>query len=155
METIEKGAFKVIGIKARTTNEEGKAAAAIGALWNRFMSEGIPAKIPNRLDSSFLSIYTNYEKDHTKPYDAILGCRVSSLEDIPEGMVGQEFGLSAYTKFTAKGDLSKGAVYQSWKEIWEQNLDRTYTADFEVYGEKAQNPANAEVDIFIAVSQTK
>jgi predicted transcriptional regulator YdeE len=31
------------------------------------------------------------------------------------------------------------------------DLDRSYTADFEIYGEKAQNPENAEVDIFIAV----
>ena len=31
------------------------------------------------------------------------------------------------------------------------DLDRSYTADFEIYDEKAQNPENAEVDIFIAV----
>ncbi|MFT4644864.1 MAG: putative transcriptional regulator YdeE [Planctomycetota bacterium] len=31
------------------------------------------------------------------------------------------------------------------------DLDRTYTADFEIYGEKVQNPQDAEVDIMIAV----
>jgi len=31
------------------------------------------------------------------------------------------------------------------------DLGRIFTADFEVYGEKAQNPSDAEVDIFIAV----
>ncbi len=31
------------------------------------------------------------------------------------------------------------------------DMDRAFTADFEVYGEKAQNPSDAEVDIFIAV----
>ena len=30
-------------------------------------------------------------------------------------------------------------------------LDRTYTADFEIYGEKTQNLQDAEVDIMIAV----
>lgn len=36
-------------------------------------------------------------------------------------------------------------------KIWEMNLDRLYTADFEVFGEKAQNPANAEIDFLISV----
>ena len=34
-------------------------------------------------------------------------------------------------------------------------MKRDYTADFEVYGEKAQNPENAEVDIFVAVKAWK
>ena len=57
-----------------------------------------------------------------------------------------------YKKFTAKGDLTKGAVYEKWNTIWKTDLDRSYTADFEIYGEAAQNPLNAEVDIFIAVN---
>lgn len=56
-----------------------------------------------------------------------------------------------YEKFTAKGDLTKGAVYEKWTKIWNTDLDRLYTADFEVYGEKAQNPVDAEVDILIAI----
>jgi predicted transcriptional regulator YdeE len=31
------------------------------------------------------------------------------------------------------------------------DLDREYSADFEVFGEKAQNPQHAEIDILIAV----
>jgi predicted transcriptional regulator YdeE len=31
------------------------------------------------------------------------------------------------------------------------DLGRTFTADFEIYGEKAQDPSDAEVDILIAV----
>jgi len=36
-------------------------------------------------------------------------------------------------------------------KIWDANLPRTFTADFEVYDEKAQNPEDAAVDIFIAI----
>lgn len=31
------------------------------------------------------------------------------------------------------------------------DLERMFTADFEVFGEKVQNPGNAEIDFLIAV----
>ncbi len=148
-QTIE--AFQVIGISITTTNKDGQSAKDISALWARFMGEGIADKIPNKIDESILSIYTNYQGDHTKPYDTILACRVSSLDTIPEGMVGHSFDGGTYGKFIAKGDLSKGIIYGTWTEIWEQNLDRVYTADFEIYGEKAKNPADAEVEVLVAI----
>lgn len=45
----------------------------------------------------------------------------------------------------------QGAVYNEWVKIWNSELERTFTADFEVYDERSQNPENAEVDIFVAV----
>jgi len=143
--------FQVIGISVTTTNENGKSAQDIGELWGKFMSEGIVAKIPNIIDHSVYSIYTNYQGDHTKPYDTILGCKVSSLDEIPEGMVGQSFDGGTYGKFISKGDLTKGVVFGTWKEINEQKLDRVFTADFELYGEKAQNPTDAEVEVYVGI----
>lgn len=151
METVKKESFKVIGIKVRTTNENGQAGNDIVQLWNRFISEGIAERIPNKVSDSILSIYCNYESDYTKPYDTILGCCVSTLEEIPFGMVGKEFPSGNYAKFLAKGELAKNIVYNAWVEIWDQDLDRTYVADFEVYGKKAQNPEDAEVDIFVGI----
>ena len=143
--------FNVIGIAVRTTNEKGQAGQDIPALWNKFMSEGIIEQIPNKIDNSIYCIYTEYEKDHTKPYTTILGCKVESLETIPSGMVGKTFEEATYTKYIAKGNILQGIVFGEWTKIWNSDLDRTFTADFEVYGERAQNPENAEVDIFIAV----
>ncbi|HEX7757388.1 MAG TPA: GyrI-like domain-containing protein [Niabella sp.] len=147
--TIQK--FSVIGISARTTNENGQAGQDIPTLWDKFTSEGILEKIPNKIDNSIYCIYTEYEKDHTKPYTTILGCKVSDLQTVPEGMVGKTFDEANYTKIVAKGKISQGMVFNEWRKIWNSNLDRTFTADFEVYDEKAQNPENAEVDIFIAI----
>lgn len=76
---------------------------------------------------------------------------MSSLDDIPEGMVGRVIPGGKFTQFTAKGDLNQGIVYSEWLNIWNTKLNRKYTADFEVYGQKALNPEDAEVDIFIAV----
>ena len=152
MQTVKIAPFKLIGLSVRTTNVAGQSAQDISALWGKFMSENISAKIPNKINDSILSLYTNYEGDHTMPYDAMLGCRVDSLDEIPEGMVGQSFEGGEYSKFVAKGDLNQGVVYGAWERIWGTNLNRKFTSDFEVYDEKAQNPTDAEVDIFVAVN---
>ena len=143
--------FSVVGISIRTTNENGQATKDIPALWGKFMSEGIIEKIPNKIDNTVYCIYTDYEKDHTKPYTTILGCKVSTLNNIPNEMVVKTFEEANYEKFVAKGNLMQDAIFNEWTKIWNSDLDRTFTADFEVYGEKAQNPENAEVDIFIAI----
>ena len=90
-----------------------------------------------------------------KPYTTLLGCPVSSLDEVPEGMIGMSFAKTDYEKFTATGNLQAGAVYNKWLEIWEQTKNRAYAADFEVYNEKAQDPTNAEVDIFISLQTDK
>lgn len=151
MQDVTIAPFQIIGISVRTTNQDNQAAKDIGGLWNQFMTEQILDKIPNKISTDIYSIYTNYEGDYTLPYDTILGCKVSSLDSIPEGMVGQKFEGGKAVQVTAKGDLNKGAVYNAWLDIWKSDIDRQYTADFEVYGEKAQDPSTAEVDIFIAV----
>ncbi|WP_426482447.1 GyrI-like domain-containing protein [Chryseobacterium sp. R2ACT005] len=151
MNNVKVEPFKVIGISVRTTNENEQAAKDIPVLWEKMINEDILNSIPDRIDNTIYSIYTDYEKDHTKPYTTVLGCKVENLDNIPEGMVGYSFDGGDYVKFTTKGDLSKGLVINEWLKIWKMDLGRIFTADFEIYGEKAQNPSDAEVDILIAV----
>lgn len=152
METETLKEFYVIGISVRTTNENGKAGIDIPELWNKFMSENLIEKIPNKIDNTIYCIYTEYEKDYTKPYTTILGCKVSSIENIPNEMVAKTFENENYRKFIAKGNILQGMVFGEWTKIWNTEIDRKYSADFEVYGEKAQNPENAEVDIYISLN---
>ncbi len=143
--------FYLIGITVRTTNENGQAAQDIGALWNRFMSEEVAGRIPGKTDDNIYCVYTAYEKDYTRPYTTLLGCSVKGLDNIPEGMTGLIIEKARYRKYTAQGNIHEDAVFNEWQKIWNSDIDRTYIADFEVYGEKAKNPEQAEVDIFIAV----
>ncbi|MEG0849630.1 MAG: GyrI-like domain-containing protein [Flavobacterium sp.] len=143
--------FDIIGVSVRTTNENGQSAQDIPALWNKFMTEGIQQKIPGKISEEIFCIYTDYEKDHTKPYTTILGCKVESLDFVPENMVDKTVEAADYEKIIAKGNLTEGIVYNKWLEIWNSDLDRIFTADFEVYGEKVKDPKNAEVDIYIAI----
>ena len=151
MQKVKIEPFKLIGIFVRTTNENGQAAKEIAELWSKFMSENILDKIPNKVDNSVYSLYTDYQSDHTKPYTAILGCKVENLSLVPDGMIGKSFDGGNYIKITAKGDLTKGLIVNEWSKIWKKDLERIFTADFEVFGEKAQNPEDAEVDFLIAV----
>lgn len=148
---LSKERFFVIGISVRTSNENGLATKDIPALWEKFMSEVIIDKIPNKVSNDIFCLYTDYEKDHTLPYTTILGCEVSSLASIPENMFGKQIDTQNYTQFKTTGNLMEGAVFNEWMKIWNANLPRTYTTDFEIYDEKAKNPENAEVSIFVAV----
>jgi predicted transcriptional regulator YdeE len=67
-------------------------------------------------------------------------------------MVSKTFMSGTYEKVVAKGNIFKGALAEAWFDIWNSDRNRAYTADFEVYSEKASNPENAEVDIFIAIA---
>lgn len=143
--------FHVIGISVKTTNEGGQAAKDIPHLWDRFMSEDIVSKIPNKASLDVYGIYTEYEGDFTQPYTTMIGCRVTSLDNIPDGLIGLTIEAANYEKVTAKGKLSDDIVFNKWNEIWQSNMDRAYLADFEIYGEKSIDVDNAEVDIFISV----
>ncbi|WP_108867919.1 GyrI-like domain-containing protein [Aquimarina aquimarini] len=144
--------FWVLGISVRTTKKDNQFTKDIPALWDTFFSEGILHKIPHKLEDSIYAVYTDYKSDHTEEYTMILGCKVKNITAIPEGMKSVEVEKSTYTRFTAKGDINKGVIYDKWVSIWDTDLDRTYTTDFELYGEEAQNPSDAEVDIFVAIS---
>lgn len=140
--------FKIIGISMETTNENGKSVQDLGQLWGKFFADSISDKIPNKIDDGIFSLYTDYESDYTGKYTAIIGCKVSSIDSIPEEMIGREFEGGLYTKFTAKS-LDPEAVVGVWKEVWAQdaNLNRQYSVDFEVH--KQGQPT----EVFIAVKE--
>jgi predicted transcriptional regulator YdeE len=150
-QTIQK--FSVIGVAVRTTNENKQAEQDIPALWGKFMGGGVLQNIPNKVDDTIYCVYTDYDKDHTGAYTVIIGCKVSSLDDIPEGMSGKTIEAGNYIKYVAKGNMMQGIVQDKWEEIWkESDLPRAYKADFDVY-DQAQNPENGEVAIFVSVKE--
>ena len=144
--------FYVIGISIRTNNSGGTLQQDIASLWNRFFSPNIADQIPNKVNHEIYSVYTDYESDYTGYYTTVLGCRVSSLENIPAGFMGVTIPQSAYRKYKAIGNIPD-SVASVWSNIWQSGptINRTYTADFDVYGEKSQLGDQSEVDVFISV----
>ena len=139
-----------IGLELRTNNEECSSAMPVHK--ERFFKENIFSKIPNKLNENILALYTDYEGDYTKPYSWILGCEVSSLEDIPEGLVGRVLQASTYAVFTTQGVFPQGLI-SVWQEIWKLNLSRSYTSDFEMYRSGFDPQSNPEVKVYIAIDE--
>lgn len=151
MNKVNIDTFYLIGITVRTTNSNGKAAADISDLWNRFWEESIIDKIPNKSGTDIYCAYTNFESDFTGAYTTLIGCKVSSLDIIPEGMTGITISSSVYNHFVARGNILEGAIKNEWIKIWTSDLNRLYKTDFEVYSERAKNPLDAEVDIYVGI----
>lgn len=137
-----------IGLELRTNNEE--CSLAMPAHKDRFFKEDILSKIPNKMNESILALYTDYEGDYTKPYSWILGCEVSGLEEVPEGLVGRVIPESKYAVFTTKGEFPQGLI-AVWQEVWKSSLKRLYTSDFELYRSNFDPQRNPEVKVYIAI----
>lgn len=159
MITTKIEAFSIVGISVRTSNSDiQQLMNDMQGLWGRFMVENIAGIIPHKLDEDIYCVYTEYAGDHTQPYTALLGCKVSHVDLTPEkmqaaGLVAKSFTGGNYNKYVAQGNLMEGAVFAKWQEIWAMDLKRAYSADFEVYGANAQNITDAEVEIFIGVQE--
>jgi predicted transcriptional regulator YdeE len=151
-EIIEKPAILVIGIKCRTSNAKDAGPQDIPKLWGRFYGEDILGQIPNKTSSEVIALYCDYEGDYTQPYSVIIGCPVSSIDTIPEGMVAKTIPASSYAVFRAIGEYPESLI-KTWGNIWNQpSLERTYTGDFELYGDKFVSGSPQELEVFIAVA---
>lgn len=150
--TIALNEVQVIGIEARTGNaKETTADGAIPKQWARFMKEGLLAEIPNKADPAIVALYTDYESDKDGAYTYVLGARVSSVASVPKGMVVRKIPAGRYAVFTSnRGPVSR-VVYETWKRIWAAPLHRAYRTDFEVYDERAADPQNTEMSIYVGI----
>lgn len=146
---VQKPGMMVIGIECRTSNESHAAPHDIPRLWERFYREAVQNKIPNKVSNEVIALYCDYEKDHTRPYSCVIGCPVDSFEQIPPGMVGKMVPASTCALFQTSGPFPQSLV-DTWNTIWKSHLKRSYTVDYEVYGEKFLSPLK-EVDILIAI----
>jgi len=129
---IQLPAFNIAGMAIRTENAGGKAKNDIGALWQQFMQQAVLQTITNRYSDDIYCMYTEYESDANAPYTVILGCRVNSLDGLPAGIIGKAISAASYMLFKPVGSLPD-SIISTWVHIWQSNINRAYTADFDVY----------------------
>ena len=150
--TEQRGGITLVGIAlpSKTTNENQQSATDIGAFWQTFMKENIASKIPGRAGDDVYAVYYDYEGDHTRPYAYFIGVPVGDDTTVPAGMVKIDIPTGRYEHFVAKGKMPD-CMIDAWSQIWNSDIKRSYTADYEIYGSGSGDPENAEVDIFVAV----
>jgi len=147
---VQKPLMQIIGIACRTSNDPDRGPVEIPAHWGKFYSENILSQIPNRISNDVIALYCDYESDYTKPYSFVIGCEVSSIESIPDGMVAKVLPAATFAKYSAKGDFPQ-SVIDTWMHIWQSDHNRSYIGDYEVYGEKFSS--SKEVDVLLAITE--
>ena len=149
-EIFNRQEFYLTGISVRTTNQNGQSQKDIGELWSRFIKDGLLQQINDRVSDDIYCLYTDYETDHTGFYTTILGCKVNSSGSVAEGFTGITIPAGKYQVYSLSGKFPEN-VHAAWQEIWASNIERKYTADFDLYSANAKSFAETEVKIYLAI----
>jgi predicted transcriptional regulator YdeE len=154
---VQLDGFEVIGIAARTNNAtEAGPEGVIPRLWQRAIQEHAIDHVSDKTDSNLYAVYTDYASDANGDYTLVLGGKVRPGATAPAGMIAKAVPAGRYAVFSSeRGPVAK-VVVGTWLRIWTYyqspaNGQRAYRADFEVYDERAADPNQAQVDIYIGV----
>jgi len=151
-EIVELEEKVVQGIRIKTTNQEGKSMQDIGMTWQKLFAEGIYERIQNKVNNKTIGLYTEYEGDYTKPYVFIAGAEVSNEAENNNETVSKVIPKGKYAKFIITGDV-QNSVGKAWQEIWNMDLKRKYTCDFEEYQNNSEDMLKQEIHIYIALDK--
>lgn len=149
-EIIKLPSFKLIGISVKTSNDGGKAGEDIAMLWKRFYEKGIMSLVPNKISSEIYCLYTRYQSDHRGEYTCLLGCKVSSFDDVPSGCSSCEVPATSYLHYQTIG-ASPQNIVNTWERICASDINRAYIADFDIYGSELSDPLSTVVDTYVSV----
>ena len=148
--------FTVIGIETHTSNaKEVTPDGIIGTQWQKFLGEGVLDRIPERIDRNVYAVYSDYTSDHNGEYSFLIAAKVKDGTTPPTGRVAKQVGAGRYAVFTSeKGPFAK-VVPAVWQKIFHLEdagtLKRLYLTDFEIYDQRAQDPQNGQVDIYVGL----
>jgi predicted transcriptional regulator YdeE len=149
--------FYIVGITARTNNaQEMSGNGKIGEVWQSFLEPSLVAKIPNKVGVDLVAVYSDYETDHTGHYTYLLGLPISSTESLPANLTVKHIPPGRYAVFSSgKGPISE-VVPEIWQRIWSMSPEelggaRAFQTDFEIYDQRAADPENAQIDVYVGL----
>jgi predicted transcriptional regulator YdeE len=134
----------------RTNNNDPGMSKAIGDLWHAFFADGVYQSISDKRNSNTIGLYSNYESNAKGAYDVMACCEIVSEKEVPDGVVLQVIPAGKYAKFIVRGD-AKQAVADFWHKLWNMELDRKCSSDFEEY-QSTGNINDCEVHIYISLN---
>jgi len=149
--------FVGIGVRTSNMDELNLGTAKIAETIQKYMSEAVYDKIPHRkTPGKTYCIYTEYESDHAGEYTYFIGEEIDSLTKVPEGLKAIIVPSQSYAKFTTAQGVMPQVCIDGWMQIWKMATEdfggkRSYVADFEVYDERALDPTNTVLDIYIGI----
>lgn len=149
----------LVGITAQTSfsKEINPLASEIGKTVNKYITEQVAQKIPHRKNPGIIfCAYTDYTDEYKGDYTYFIGEEVTAVSELPEGMSQIEIPAGTYLKLTTDTGAIPLIIINAWQKIWQlfqgnSHGKRVYKVDFEVYDERAKNPQNAIVDLYVGV----
>ena len=139
--TLEKKT--VVGVSAVTGNQDPKMSSIIGGLWEKLYQGGVYPTIKNKMNEYAIGLYSDYVKD---TYLVTVGTEVSLADNVE--LTTKVIPAGKYAKFMLEGNMET-IVSETWGEIWQENLERTFTGDFEEY--LNSDSTHAKIAIYIAI----
>lgn len=160
-EMTNKTEIKLIGLSVRTNNknEMNLQTSKIGELAGRFWGQNMAAQILNRKNPGVtFSVYTEYDSNEHGDYTYFVGEEVTSFENCSDNFRRLTIPASKYQKFTTPSGKMPEVVIAAWQQIWKMTPEdfggnRAYQADFELYDQRASDPANTSLDIYIGIAE--
>lgn len=158
---VEMNELTLVGLTMRTNNqnEMNPEVAKIGKKVAEYFESQANSGIQHRSHPGVTyCAYTEFESDEHGEYTYFIGEAVDSLDgqDLEKY---QTITVPAgnYQKFTTESGQMPDVVISAWQKIWQMTADefegeRRYHTDFEVYDQRAADPAQTVVDIFIGLS---
>ncbi len=133
----------VVGVSAVTGNSDPEMGAIIGGLWEKLYQGGINEQIKNKVNEYAIGLYSDYKDDQ---YCVTVGSEVSKADN--ENLTAKVIPAGRYAKFSIHGHMVQ-AVAQAWEAIWQLDLERSFTGDFEEYYNC--DATQADIAIYIAL----
>ena len=151
--------IKLVGICVRTRNaaEIDPSTAKICATAQKYFSDAVATRITNRKSPGLTyCVYTDYESDVSGEYTYFIGEEVTSIAKISEELTSIIIPTQNYTKFTTDPGAMPAVCINAWQNIWQMPAlelggERAYNADFEIYDERAADPLNTALDLYIGI----
>ncbi len=155
---VDKAEFLVIGPAIKCTIEGEENIKRIPLFWEEEMGKDTLKNVPNVAnENTCYGICTDFESPN---FTYMIAMEVSSLDNIPDDMIGRKIPAATYAVFTAKGPITKAVqdatryIYSTW--LPESGYEHAMTADLEVYDERSQPDSDtAEVDIYIPIVKSE
>lgn len=141
---------QVVGLTARTSNQDENMTMIIGGLWQQFYGSGVYEAIPDKQNGCSIGLYSNYNDGARDAYDVMVCCEVTKAGELPAGMDVKTIAAGKYAKFVIKGH-AQTAVADFWTELWGMALDRKFGCDFEEY-QSGGDMENAEIHVYISLN---
>jgi AraC family transcriptional regulator len=151
MQEITRNKILFIGLKNRTTMQRKQNEIDIPKFWNDFSFSNSIADIPNKVNSSSMGIYCNWDIDEN--FDILTGAEVSSIKEIPNGFTSYEMPAMRYMVFTAVGN-SNAEILAAWNFIYgvwmpQTGYERGFSDDFDLFDDRFLHPTNPTSEIYI------